>query len=252
MKFAVALFASLVLASIVAASEPFNCSAVVDDNSRRRSYFYNLTSLFHSSQYSDNLYYQGTGGELTYINLCGPTTTTCSPASPVCKRSGLWSTMGYGQLTTQEIVLIEKDGVDADKGVTVKYTGGEFCPGAGATSAVIHIVCGTDDIVTDVSINSDGCSLTATISSQAGCGIEVDYPGTSSGEVFAIVVLVLLLVGVILYIGIGMLVNWKVKGVETVPDMIPHREFWMSIPMLVVDGCKFIGHGCKKGDYVNL
>jgi len=251
MKSVAVVLVSLVLASVVLAG-PFNCSAVVNDDAKGKAYLYNLTSLFHDSQYSDSLFYQSNTGDLTYVNLCGDTTTVCSPASPVCKRSGLWSTMGFGELETQSIVLIEKEGVTSDKGVTVHYGGGEYCPGSAGTSATIHVVCGTDETVTDVVVGSDGCTLTITISSQAGCGIEVDYNGTSSGEVFAIVVLVLLLVGVIAYIVIGMVVNWKVKGVENVVDMIPHREFWMSIPSLVVDGCKFIGHGFKKGDYVNL
>jgi len=250
-SFAVALVA-LVLVDLVSAGA-FNCTGTVNDDAARRSYFYNLTSLFHESQFSDNLFFQDpTTSELTYINICGDTTTTCSPASPVCKRSGLWSTMGYGQLSSQSLSLIEKEGVESGKGVTVHYSGGEYCPGSSGTSATIHVVCGTDEAVTDVKISSDGCSITAVISSKAGCGEEVNYPGASGGEVFATVVLILLLVGVILYIAIGMIVNWKVKGAQSIPEMIPHREFWMSIPSLIVDGCKFIGHGCKKGDYVSL
>ena len=61
-----------------------------------------------------------------------------------------------------------------------------------------------------------------------------------------------ILVGAALYVAIGMIVNWKVKHVETVPEMVPHREFWCAVPGLVTDGVKFIFHGCKKGDYVNV
>jgi len=248
---AVALVA-LILVNLAVAG-PFNCTATVNDDSARKSYAYDLTSLYHDSQFSDNLFYQDPStSELTYINICGDTTTYCDPSSPVCRRSGLWSTMGYGALATQTIGLIEKEGVESGKGVTVHYSGGDYCPGSSGTSSTIHIICGTDETITDVKLNPDGCSIVATISSKAGCGEEVEYPGASGGEIFAMVVLILLLVGVILYIGIGMLVNWKVKGAQTVPEMIPHREFWVSIPSLIVDGCKFIGHGFKKGDYVSI
>ena len=61
-----------------------------------------------------------------------------------------------------------------------------------------------------------------------------------------------ILVGVALYFAVGMVVNWKVRGATSVVEMIPNRTFWMALPGMVVDGCKFIAHGCKKGDYVSV
>ena len=58
--------------------------------------------------------------------------------------------------------------------------------------------------------------------------------------------------GVALYFAVGMVVNWKVRGATTVQEMIPNRTFGISLPSMVVDGCKFIMHGCKKGDYVSV
>jgi len=247
MKGVACVFVALVVASFVAA-EPFNCTAIITESGGK--YQYNLTSLYHDVQFSDSLYYMSSTGDLTYINLCGDTTTVCSPASPVCKRSGLWSTMGFGDLETQNIKQLELSGYDRGNGVTVEYTKGEYCPGTSGSAAKLHIVCGTDEAVTSLSISSDGCTVTATIKSKAGCGVLVG--GLSGGELFATIVLILLAVGIVLYIAIGMIVNWKVKGAQTVPEMIPHKDFWVSIPFLVRDGCKFIGHGCKKGDYLTL
>jgi len=246
MKAVTLVFVGLLAA--FAAADPFNCTAVVTAKSGAK-YEYNLTSLFHEPQFSDSLYYQGDTGDLTYINLCGDTTTTCSPSSPVCRRAGLWSTMGYGELDTQQFYPVEMDGVEPDQGVTVKYKNGEFCPQSTGTSSVIHIICGKDEAITSLSLSSDGCTVTAVIKSQAGCGVKV---GTAAGETVAIVILCLLLAAVILYIAIGMLVNWKVNGAQTIPEMIPNKDFWVSVPGLIVDGCKFIGHGFKKGDYVSL
>jgi len=246
MKGLVIGFVALAIASFVA-GDPFNCTAIIDSGGK---YQYNLTSLFHEPQFSDNLYYMSDKGDLTYVNLCGDTTTSCSPASPVCRRSGLWSTMGYGDLETQTFKPITDDGVEKGQGVSVVYNRGEYCPGTDGTTAIINVICGKDESISDLKMSSDGCTVTITIKSQAGCGVLIS--STDGGEVFAIVVLVLLLVGVILYIGIGMIIMWKVKGAQTIPEMIPNKDFWVSIPFLVRDGCLFIAHGCKKGDYISI
>jgi len=253
MKSVAVVLAAMCLVSLVAAVDgPFNCTAIVLDDAHGKAYSYDLSRLYHEPQLSDSLYYQDPlTTELTYVNLCGTTTTQCSPSSPVCKRSGLWSTMGFGDLYTQQIVLIEAEGVDSGKGVTVHYSQGEYCPGSAGTSSTINVLCGDDEAVTDVSLSKDGCSIVITIKSQAGCGTPETYPG-GAGDTFAIVLLILIIVGVILYIGIGMIVNWKVKGATTVREMIPQNEFWCALPGMIVDGCKFIAHGCKKGDYVSV
>ena len=85
--------------------EPYQCVPVVRVKSCDE-YEYNLTSLYHDPAFSDSLYFQGDTGDLTYINLCGDTTTTCSPSSPVCRRCGLWATMGFGELDSQKFYPI--------------------------------------------------------------------------------------------------------------------------------------------------
>jgi len=156
-------------------------------------------------------------GDLTYVNLCGDTTTSCSPASPVCRRSGLWSTMGYGDLETQTFKPISlfssffiffsffffiffflfflntaDDGVEKGQGVSVVYNRGEYCPGTDGTTAIINVICGKDESISDLKMSSDGCTVTITIKSQAGCGVLIS--STDGGEVFAIVVLVLFVI----------------------------------------------------------
>ena len=68
---------------------------------KHQKYLYDLTPLFHESQYSDSLYYADEHGVLTYVNLCGVTTTQCTPPSPVCRLTGVWASFGYGDLETQ-------------------------------------------------------------------------------------------------------------------------------------------------------
>ena len=61
-----------------------------------------------------------------------------------------------------------------------------------------------------------------------------------------------IIVGAALYVGIGMVLNWKLRGAQNFQEMFPNYEFWKSLPGLVVDGCKFVMHGFKKGDYVTV
>ena len=89
---------------------------------------------------------------------------------------------------------IEVEGVDSGKGVTVHYSLGEYCPGSSGTSSTINVLCGDDEAVTDVVISRDGCSLTITIKSQAGCGTAEKYDGSDGGETAAIVILVLFVI----------------------------------------------------------
>jgi len=172
----------LVLASLVA-SEPYQCSSQVTDK-KGNVYQYDLTSLYHDPQLSDELYWMGDVGDLTYFNICGDTTTVCSPASPVCRRSGLWSTMGFGDLETQTFSLIEKAGVSPDRGITVKYTRGEWCPDSAGTSATIHIICSNSmkSVVTDLKIVNNNCSIEAVIESPAGCSKSISSDSSESSD----------------------------------------------------------------------
>lgn len=44
-----------------------------------------------------------------------------------------------------------------------------------------------------------------------------------------------MLIGVTLYVSIGMGLNYKLKGERGI-DMIPHLSFWKDFPLLVRDG----------------
>jgi len=66
--------------------------------------------------------------------------------------------------------------------------------------------------------------------------------GISGGSVF----IILFLVFIVLYIGIGFGYNMKVKGLSGV-EAFPNIEFWKEFGRYVTAGCVFTRHGCKKG-----
>jgi len=182
MKCVLVSFVVLVLSTLVAC-DPYQCASRVTDKDGN-VYQYNLTSLYHEPQLSDSLYYMSDAGDLTYFNICGDTTTVCSPASPVCRRSGLWSTLGFGDLETQTFKPIDLPDVAPDHGITVEYTLGEYCPNTQGTSAIIHIICSNEkNEVTNAYLSDDNCTLIATIESPAGCGVLVSSGSSySSGS----------------------------------------------------------------------
>ena len=61
-----------------------------------------------------------------------------------------------------------------------------------------------------------------------------------------------ILVGVILYISAGVLVNCLFNGAETLVEVIPQCEFWMSVPGLITDCFRFLAHGSDNNNYVNI
>lgn len=134
------------------------------------------------------------------------------------------------------------------------YSGGSACDGAAQT--LIHVVCGSGDPgITEMKWSADGCSLVLKIVASAGCGAEVEYePGSdeASGTSAGTVLLILVFVGAALYVCIGCVVNWKLRGATTAKEMFPNYEFWAALPSLVKDGALFVVHGFKKGDYVSV
>lgn len=173
----------------------------------------------------------------------------------------------------------EIPGIDADKCVSIKYSGGAECsPMSGGTAqrqAEVDVVCDSFTSLTAVAISPDQCNAYVTIASPAGCGtIAPPEPsGLIGGVDVALVILILfaascfccqsrgahgscdgnemhrLVVAVVLYFGIGMLVGWRVKHAETVAEMIPNHTFWTSLPGLVRDGAKFVVSCGRKHDY---
>ena len=81
-------------------------------------------------------------------------------------------------------VSTELKSVEAGNGVTIKYSDGQHCLNSTTrTSSIIHVVCSTDELITDVSFSNNNCTLTAIIKSYAGCGKLVQRetcPGSSS------------------------------------------------------------------------
>lgn len=241
---------------------PVGCQATVSSNKQKKSWKYDLSSLNHDPELSDELFYRDPFGNIFYINPCGSATTACTPPQTVCARAATYTLQGYGILATQRIMKINLTDSTPGRGVTVTYGDGYECLGSSSRrSAVVHVVCreGVEEYVQEVVTSSDGCSVTMIIKGPAGCGKEVpfvpgsdDDDGGGGGIGAGGIILILLIVAAAVYVVGGGVYNYKVREARSFTTIVPNWSFWSSLPLLVKDGVLFIGHGFKKGDYTSL
>jgi len=254
----------IALALLAASAAAVECSGTVSDTTNHRSYEFDLSSLHHDdTTYVDSLWYRTDDNVIYYVNFCGQTASACeNPDTSVCIRypdGEDYKYVGGGKTSTQKISIAEAPDQSPSSSVTVTYTDGESC-GSGNHKTKIFVNCQqTANPGYFYNIDQPNeCDATLYMWAAAGCGKDVPYvepsdegsSGTDGGEVAAIVILVLLLVAVVAYFVIGGFYNYKFKEARTVPELIIHKDFWISIPFLVKDGVMFIAHGFKKGDYV--
>jgi len=235
-----------------------DCSFVVQSENNQKYYKYDLNKMSHASGVQDELYYRiPDDGSYIYMNICGPSNQQCTTGSAVCLRSSDASQYTSLGMATQQEVDDASD-LDPGQGVSITYSGGDDCIlGSWQTAITIQCDPSASGVGEIVEVDNGECWYRVTIKSKYGCGKEVgsnsDESGSGdAGETAAIVILVILVVCVILYFGVGVIYQKKVKDASNFQEYIIHNEFWCSLPSLVKDGFLFIIHGCKKGDYVSV
>ena len=67
--------------------------------------------------------------------------------------------------------------------------------------------------------------------------LQLGQGGLSGGSIF----LIILLVAVVLYLVGGVLFNKYRRG-ATGTDVLPNKAFWLDLPGLVAEGCRFSWH----------
>jgi len=211
---------------------------------------FDMTGLRHAKGQQDlvarddyNTYYINVGGEVSEASQA-----ECAGAS-VCQLTMMGDHKNAGTLSSQTFSAPASD-VEPGKGIVVTYSKGDACSSGDNRATSILIQC--DPLVEDPIFKpveeSTHCTYAVTMTSKYGCGKK----SSSGGETFALVLLLILVCGFILYFLVGIIYQKKVKGATGGKELIIHNEFWFSLPGLVKDGVQFIFHCCKKGDYVNV
>jgi len=254
------VFATVVIALVVLASaKDVKCKGTIKDKKNHRAYEFDLSSLHHDeSTYVDTLWYRTDDNIIYYVNFCGQTASACeADDTSVCIRKPDGQDYDYvagGATSTQSITIAEAPDQTTSSSVTVTYSDGDSCS-TGKLKTKIYVNCqqtANPGYFYNIDQPND-CEATLYMWAAAGCGKDVAYPDEKDGgEVFAIVVLVLMLVGVVAYFGVGAFYNYKFKEARTPGELIIHKDFWVGLPGLMKDGIMFIAHGCKKGDYTPM
>jgi len=244
-------------AIMFACGNAVDCVFNVVSTENGKTYKYDLRKLSHPAGEKDELYYRNDDGSYIYMNICGPSSEKCESGSTVCLRedeSGKQRYTSLGKVDTQQVD--DASDLEPGKGVQITYSDGDECI-LGSWQTVVTLSCDATVEGEISSVETGECWYKATVTSKYACGVEVSGGGSDSGnggsgDVVALVILIVLLCCVVLYFGLGVIYQKKVKEASSPTEYIIHNEFWCSLPGLVRDGVLFIFHGCKRGDYIQV
>jgi len=249
---------ALMAMTVFAQDDPYKCNPNISYPSKKKTFYYDFTSLYHDISGVDTLM-KRFDSNVMYINPCGVCSSSCiTPDTSACLRTADWDYLSAGILKTQKITASNWKQAEMGKSAMITYSDGDSqkCAGNKKRSTTIHIICeptASAAYFMDDYIAKD-CKYTFYLYSATGCGTQVPYRGgASGGEAFATAVLIIFFVGLFLYFVIGFCLNkfvWHKEG--SFVELLPNYIFWSSLPSLIADGCKFIAHGFKKGDYVTV
>ena len=195
-----------------------------------------------------------------FVSVCGSVLRGCKSGTSVCQLDNEAGYRSCGALATQKWSTVASN--EPGTGLTVEYTGGAACDDGSGTQrkSTLTLMCDRTEEGRLVDVLASSCEYFFTVLSKHACGTRhtggdsgSDTPGGRSGaDTAALVILILLLVAVAVYFVGGAVYQKKVHDPQSPREYVIHNGFWCALPGMVVDGCKFIVHGCKKGDYVSV
>jgi len=227
------------------------CGATITMSGKK--YKYDLSALkrnpseSHVATDSDFNYY--------YINFCDVTNSGCVDTAAVCQRAANYNYYSCGAANTASYMTPVDNTIAPGQGISVKYTGGDKYSSGLERQSVVTVICDPDQTGPEgdwVDVHEVENIYYLSVEHAGGCGVSKGG-ASSAGETFALAMLIIILGGLFLYFVIGFIIcKFVLKKEGSASEMIPNHIFWTSLPGLIVDGCKFIGHGFKKGDYVSV
>jgi len=242
---------ALIAAFAVVCMAQTDCNPIVTFSNGAK-YQFDLSGLWHAAGEDDKLIANDDNMNKYYMNICGEVTTgstgNCKGAS-VCQESLDGNDNNAGMLSTQK--WSTSNDTEPGKGIVVSYTDGTKCSNGDPRQTKISITCDPNVVnpLIDIVLEESHCSYSVHITSKYGCGTAA---GGDAGEIVALVILLILIVGLILYFVIGAIYQKKVKDASNLREMVIHNEFWCALPGMIKDGVLFIFHCCKKGDYLSV
>lgn len=204
---------------------------------------FDLSSLATATQATPFIWSNDTAGleyQFTFcgVNKCVTALTPPTTTSSLCVKSEasgreenyfLWDEKASWIYEADSLRTTFQNGEDCDLNIPRIITVILQCS---------HMFSSIAPVITPSPDNQCDQTILLRIPSQYKLGLEActeEQGGLSFGSVF----LILLLVGAVLYVGIGCAYRRIKLGTTTAMDSMPHADFWAGIPSLVKDGWKF-------------
>ena len=194
-----------------------------------------------------------------FVSVCGSVQRGCKSGTSVCQLDNEVGYSNCGSLATQKWDSIVSN--EPGTGLQVEYTG-DACDDGSIRRSTLTLMCDRTEEGRLVDVLASSCEYFFTVLSKHACGTRhqggggsgsgSDEPAGKGGDTAALVILILLLVAVAVYFAGGAVYQKKVHDPQSPREYVIHNGFWCALPGMVIDGCKFIAHGCKKGDYVSV
>jgi len=207
-------------------------------------------------------------GFLYKFNLCDAVTSGCNDKCAICRQYTNGNNNEtddqftcLGKITSRDVAPYGFVPPQPGIGFVAMFGDGDSCDDSKNDNYACSVIvlCDPDQKALIAVTQEEDCYVEISVSSKAGCGflptssqLNSDSAETDAGEIAALVILILMIVCLVLYFALGAVYQKKTQDPGTLREYIIHNEFWCSLPSLVVDGCKFIAHGCKKGDYLSV
>jgi len=184
-----------------------------------------------------------------YTRFCSALTYSCNAASSVCllRPDGqtkyncgqAWAATGWTLVTSEPQIHIQN-----------LFTNGTKCTGGTVRTTEIDFFCNMTSpqpfYVKSAVLVPNSCKYVLTLHTchvcDQGCG------GSGGGLSFDVGWLIIV-IGIslfILYLLVGVVVKWRLYNAEGL-DLIPNREFWFDLPILVKDGVFYLINLARGG-----
>lgn len=238
------------IASVVVAQK---CESTINWDDGKK-YKYDLSDLHHDPSnphmaYDEDFNYY-------FINFCGSTDSGCSDDCAVCQRANNYNYYSCGAASTAAYSQPDDKTFAAGTAISITYTKGDSYSSGKARQSTVTVICDPDETGPEgdwISVTEDENAYFLAVEHANGCGTVAGSAGGSSGDTVALAILLIIIFGFILYFVIGWCLNKFVfKKEGSFVELLPQYLFWTSLPGLLKDGCLFIAHGFKKGDYVSV
>jgi len=166
-------------------------------------YDYNLCDINEDLRVSDSPY-------SFLLNLADSVSSGCAADTAVCMKGIGDVYTSLGRASTRSVRAKSSQASEVGSGLVFSFGSGDKCGETGIFQSTVTVFCNPNERVM-TTVTHEDCTYHFAVQTRYGCGTEKESSGSvsyeepyDSGETAAIVILNILIVGVLMYFGIGL------------------------------------------------